>query len=167
MKKALLLIVLSCLFCCCKTTRYNVRETTKTNVEVQTNIREEIKIIEETKAVDNVAQQTDEVTIVVERITAVKLSVPDSLGNQYPVEETTTEREVIKGKAVKYDAIKHTEQRTESNAQKTDNSTESIKEETEKIDKTVTKKTTPIWVVIPIVAVFFFVYLILKKYRIT
>jgi len=170
MKRTLLLISLSLLLFSCKTTRYNVKETTKTNIETTTDIREETKVFEEIKVSDNIAQLTDELTSIIERIITVRLSAPDALNNQYPTEIVATEREITRGKTVKYDASSQTEQTINTEVQKTDSSTENIKTETEKIDKTTVKKTTPGWILAAVIILctgfLLFVFLFLKKRRI-
>ena len=170
MKKTVLILIAVALLASCKTTKYNTRETTKSTTEVKTDICEEIKILEETKTSGNITQLLDELTTIIERIITVKLSAPDSLNNQHPIELTTTEREIKKGKTVKYDSNRNSEQVSSIAAKKTDNTKESIREETEKTDKTVVKKTTPGWawavVVIFSIGVLIIVFLFLKKYRI-
>ena len=169
MKKLLILLLLPALFSC-KTTRYNTRETAKSNTEIKTDIREEVKVLEEKKSADNISQLTDEQTTIIERITTIKLSAPDVANNQYPVEVTTTEREISKGKTVKTDATSSTEQKAESITQKVDNTQTKVHTETEKVDKTVVKKTTPAWVtwsvIVVVIGILFFAFLFLKKYRI-
>ena len=170
MKKFLLLIILSFSLCCCKTTKYNMRETTKSDIKVIHDVKEEVKILEETKVSDNISQLVDELTTIIERIITVKLSAPDSLYHQHPVEITTTEREYSKGKTVKYEANSQTEQKVEGSMQKTDNLTQNIQKKSEIIDKTTVKMKTPAWVFVSVaifaVGVLLFVFLILRKYKI-
>jgi hypothetical protein len=170
MKQLLLFISLLFLLGACQTTKYNTRETSKSTIEVKNDIKEEVKILEETKVSDYITQWTDELTTVTEHTVTVKLSAPDSLNNQYPAEITTTAREYVKGKTIKSDASSQTEKNVESNMQKTDNSTQNIKAETLVVDKTTVKKTTPTWVIVATgilsVGILIFVYLTLKKYRI-
>lgn len=168
-RKILPIIFLLLLFAGCKTTKYNVKETAKTSLELQTDTKEDIKILEETKVSDKITQLVDELTTIVERITTTKLSAPDSTGYQYPTEVTNLEREYSKGKTVKSEMNNTTEQTTNINAQKTDNSVLTGKSEVEKVDKTTVKKTTPAWVVVSVVVfgfgLLFLLYLLLKRYK--
>jgi len=170
MKKLILILIAIALLTSCKTVKNNIREKSKTEVSIQNDIKEEVKVLEEVKISDNITQLTDELITIIEKIITVKLSAPDSLSNQHPTEITTTEREITKGKTVKYDANSRAEQTINTEIQKTDNSTENIKTVTEKIDKTTTKKTTPGWVyaivIILTVGILLFVFIFLKKYRI-
>jgi len=90
----------------------------------------------------------EELTNIIERIITVKLSAPDSLNKQYPVEITTTEREYSKGKTTKYDSNSKAEQTKNINSETAAQTKIKAKEETDKIDKTTSKKTTPGWVFI-------------------
>jgi len=115
--------------------------------------------------------------IIEENTTKMKFSAPDSTGKQYP-----TEKECINRKTKRSDKkdLQTSSESNETNAKKvTDNS------ETEKVDKakdkgqtkqnqqqTTDKKTkveTPGWItivaLISVVAIMFFVYLILKRYK--
>ena len=170
MKKLALLLVLAVLLFSCKTTRYNIKETTKTETSVQKDIREESTVKETVLTAENIASLTEELTSIIERIITVKLSAPDSLLNQYPVEVTTTEREYTKQRVESTKARKDESTNVESKVQKTDNSTETSKTESVKIDKTKTTLATPAWVIVGVVilcvGVLVLVYFILKRYRI-
>ena len=148
----IMLIISFVAFSGCKTTKFNTRETTKSKTEFKADIREEIKVLEETKTTGNISQLVEELTNIIERIITVKLSTPDSVGVQYPIEVTTTEREYSKGKTVRYDAVGTTEQKVESKVLKTDNSQIKIHEESEKIDRSVVKKCAPTWLILSIMA---------------
>ena len=171
MKHQLFVVLLSLmLFCSCKTSHLFTRSREKKIVETKTDIREEIKIIEEIKILDFVNKLVGELTMVTERITAIKLSVPDSLGNQYPTEKTTTEREYSNEKKIKYDSSSNSEKIINTEIQITDNTAESVREEIDKEDKLTTKVKTPAWVIASsvtlCVGLLFFAFLFLKKYRI-
>jgi len=169
-RKVVSITLLFVLFASCKTTRYNMRETAKTSVEVKTDVREEVKILEEVKISENITQLVDELTTIIERIITVKLSAPDSLHNQHPVEIITTEREISRGKTVKYDATGTTEQTISADIEKIENSTKNTNTEIEKVDKTKVKTTTPVWLYVVVgifsIGILLFVFLILKKYKI-
>ena len=170
MKRILFFIALLLLLFSCRTTRYNLKETLKTETSVQKDIREETTVKETVLTTENIASLMEELTSIIERIVTVKLSAPDSLLNQYPTEITTTEREYSKNKTVKYDAAGTTEQTTDTEIKKTDNSTETSKAESVKIDKTKTTLATPAWVIVGVailcIGVLVLVYFILKRYRI-
>lgn len=170
MKRILFFVCLSLMLFSCKTTKYNVREKSTSSVEIVKETKEVVTVQEEAVTTENSLQWIEELTTIIERIVTVRLSEPDSLKNQYPVEVTTTEREFTKEKTVQTDANSTTEQKAESRMQKSDNSKETINEEYEKTDKTTTKKTTPVWItvsaVILCIGILVIVFLILKKYRI-
>jgi len=165
-----IVLIIIILFCSCKTTKYNTREVIKTNIEAKTDTREGVQVLEEIKVSDNITQLMDELTTIIERIIAVKLSMPDSTGVQYPTEVITTEREYSKEKTVRHEASPQLHKSINIQHEKTDNSQMVINEDIEKTDKTIVKKTTPVWVIVAGVVLFIviiiIVYLLLKKYRI-
>ena len=170
MKKLIVILIATVLLFSCKTTRYNVKETTKSNIEIQTDMQEDVKVVEEVKTLDIISQLTDELTTIIERIIATKLSAPDSLGVQYPTEIITTEREITRQKAESRKQKVEVETERKIQVNKTENSKQVINTETEKIDKTVVKKTTPGWVlagtITLCVGILLLIFLILKKYRV-
>jgi len=143
-----------------------VRETYTERREQKTDIVEESLLSSTTIISEEV--ETDEYTEVTELITAVKLSPPDSLGNQYPTEITNTERKTTKGK--KEQTKRQEEAQLEIKGSKVDNSTANTNISIEKVDKTVTKKKTPEWimaiVIIACIAAVAALFIFLKKYRI-
>jgi len=166
MKRLIFILAALALLSSCKITRSNVRETYTERREQKTDIVEESLLSSTTIISEEV--ETDEYTEVTELITAVKLSPPDSLGNQYPTEITNTERKTTKGK--KEQTKRQEEAQLEIKGSKVDNSTANTNISIEKVDKTVTKKKTPEWimaiVIIACIAAVAALFIFLKKYRI-
>jgi len=170
MKKFFLILIAATLFFGCKTIKNNVKETSKTEVSVQNDIRETVTSKEETVTIGSITSLVEELTNIIERIITVKLSAPDSLNNQYPVEITTTEREYSKGKTTKYDSNSKAEQTKNINSETAAQTKIKAKEETDKIDKTTSKKTTPGWVFVVVIilsiGILIIIFLFLKKYKV-
>jgi len=166
MKRLIFILAALALLASCKITRSNVRETYTERREQKTDIKEET-LVSTTMTISEEVE-TDEYTEVTELITAVKLSPPDSLGNQYPTEITNTERKTTKGK--KEQTKRQEEAQLDIKGSKIDNSTANTNIGIEKVDKTVTKKKTPEWimaiVIIVSIAAVAALFIFLKKYRI-
>jgi len=162
----LALFCLLCLLFSCKTLKNNIRETYTEQKEVVTDVREESTQKETVVVLDE--KLTNEISSIVEKIITEKFTVPDSAGKQYVVERVTTEREINNKKS----EIGNRKSESEATAQTvfTDNSKETDNIQGEIIDKSITKKKTPIWVTVSAsivgAGIMLFILFILKKYRV-
>ena len=166
MKKIILLLLTITLFVSCKTLKNNIRETYTKQKEVVTDVREESTQKETVVVLDE--KLTNEISSIVEKIITEKFTVPDSAGKQYVLERVTTEREINTQKA----EVGNRKSESEATAQSviTDNSKETDNIQGKIIDKSTTKKKTPMWVTVSVVVVgfglWFIIVFILKKYKI-
>ena len=161
-------LALFCLLLCfisCKTLKNNIRETYTENKEIVTDVREESTTKETVVVLDE--KLTNEISSIVEKIITEKFTMPDSTGKQYVVERVMTEREINTQKA----EVGNRKSESEATAQTvfTDNSKETDNIQGKIIDKSITKKKTPVWVTVSAsivsAGIMLFILFILKKYR--
>lgn len=132
----------------CKVTQSSLKENTGKEIVVHNDVTQTSQTIDKTIAAENVVNKSTTADSVVTNTIDVIWSKPDSTGKQYP--EKTTYRNETRTNKTKADVAtnKQTKANVTSKAENTDNSSTKNKEASNKEETTITKATTPTWIII-------------------
>ena len=132
----------------CKVTHRSIKENTGKETVVHNDVTQTSQTTDKTIAAENVTNKSTTADSVVTNTIDVIWSKPDSTGKQYP--EKTTYRNETRTNKTKADVAtnKQTKANVTSRAENTDNSSTKNKEASNKEETTITKATTPTWLII-------------------
>jgi len=166
LKNCFITLLIICAVSGCKTVKNNIRESYVERKEMSADIKEETT--ERENIVTTEERWINELANIVEKTITEKFTTPDSAGKQYIIEKTTKDIEIIVQRSEI--GTKAAEIETTILTEKNENIYEVTNIKNEKIDKTVTKISTPAWVIVAVailcVGILIIVILFLKKYRI-